>query len=290
MAPTAAETPPPTWSSDLYEVRPTSSPERGLGVFARRAIRRGTRVIAEAPLFAVPSAPEEVVAAVSAAVGQLEPADRAAYRACHAYRGPSEHEAAAAGRDLLVFRSNAYTVPGGRWAMFLRLARVNHSCKPNVANAWDAARAEKVLWAVRDIAAGEEVCVTYVRLLQERDQRRHRLAQYGFLCACEACLGDGVVGDAARVRAGELMEELDRASGRGAIGEDGGGDGHGGGDEALLGKAEELARILEDQGLGDYLARAYRHAADLSARMGRLAEAADWAAKEVEILGFVSDG
>ena len=208
--------PPAADPAGLWEVRP--SPGRGLGVFACRAIPRGTRVLEEPPLFAVtPPVPPDTAAAaarVTAAFAALPPAGRAAHLACHDGGAPARRP-----RALRVFRANAFTLPDGRWAMFERHARLNHSCLPNVANAWaaaagtDGAEGRKVAWALRDIAPGEELLVTYVRLLQTAPARAARLGQYGFRCVCAACAGpDAAAMSVRRAAMGDTLEELEAAS------------------------------------------------------------------------------
>ncbi|KAL1755473.1 hypothetical protein FB107DRAFT_274776 [Schizophyllum commune] len=54
------------------------------------------------------------------------------------------------------------------------------------------------LRAVRDVAAGEEITVTYMdKLLLPSAQRQEILAPYGFTCACETCI-DGEASDLRR--------------------------------------------------------------------------------------------
>ncbi len=133
---------------------------------SRSGIYRGARgVIAEAPLFAIePPALEKgqysyatVLARVDACVAGLRAEDREAFLQCHGYHRPDEP---ADGRHLYIFRSNAYTMPDGRWGMFLKMARLNHSCQPNVANDWTwrdgGGEGRKAAWALRDIDEGEE--------------------------------------------------------------------------------------------------------------------------------------
>jgi hypothetical protein len=274
-------------NNDLLELR--TSPGKGLGVFAKRRIARGTQVLVEEPLFSIdPPEPvngrrsmNEMAARINASFAVLSPAQQAAYLACQSYAAPDEP---AVGRHLYVFRNNAYTMPGGRWGMFLRMARINHSCRPNVANAWaepadGRGTGRKVAWALRDIEAGEEVLVTYVRLLQRASARQRRLAQYGFRCGCAACREPNGEEDARRERAGELMAELGAAGEQRPVNNG----------VQLLDKAQELVGLLEGEGLDDYLAVAYGHAARFAAAAGRLLEAKGWAGKALELHRFAGE-
>ena len=65
----------------------------------------------------------------------------------------------------------------------------NHSCCPNVErSASYADGGETQFVALRDIAADEELTITYCDLSDDVVQRRdHLLRDYFFLCACERC-------------------------------------------------------------------------------------------------------
>jgi hypothetical protein len=48
-------------------------------------------------------------------------------------------------------------------------------------------RLRAYLYAVRDIAAGEELCHSYIDHTQPLAERRNELADYGFICTCTEC-------------------------------------------------------------------------------------------------------
>ena len=73
-------------------------------------------------------------------------------------------------------------------ATFLKIDRCNHSCSPNAAHKWDVTRFASYLYALRDIRAGEEICITYTDITAPRQTRRAKLLKsYGFLCNCQGC-------------------------------------------------------------------------------------------------------
>lgn len=135
--------------------------------------------------------------------------------------------------------------------------------------------------AARDIEAGEEITVTYVNLLMTAAERQQRLAQYGFMCDCAACVGQGET-DSRRARMGVLLLTLnENPEGRGndgiaALGEN----------LQLLRWAEELVQMLEGEALVDYLPQAYGYAGKLSSVLGDDEAAMDWRRKEAEILSI----
>ncbi|CAE7475175.1 SET5 [Symbiodinium sp. CCMP2592] len=97
----------------------------------------------------------------------------------------------------------------GARGLYLQLARVNHSCRPNAIIAepkadFDAKRLpnglkpadplKKALIASRDIQPGEEITIGYLcddELLQPSHIRREMLdSSYGFNCACDRCIDE----------------------------------------------------------------------------------------------------
>lgn len=81
-----------------------------------------------------------------------------------------------------------------RGAVFRLICRLNHACAPNGFAAWSSALGRQTVHAVRDIAAGDEVCLQYIGGAGSggREQRRGRLrTQYHFECGCALCGLDG---------------------------------------------------------------------------------------------------
>ena len=84
-------------------------------------------------------------------------------------------------------------------ATFLKIDRCNHSCSPNAAHKWDVGRFASDLYALRDVRAGEEICITYTDITAPRQTRRAKLEKsYGFLCCCPGCLREVEESDRAR--------------------------------------------------------------------------------------------
>lgn len=92
-------------------------------------------------------------------------------------------------------------------AVFNTVARFNHSCVPNVHNSWNMETKTETLYAVRDIAKGQELCTTYLNpndLYRPSRDRRALLQRLKFTCGCEACRLEG----AQRQRSDETRQEL----------------------------------------------------------------------------------
>ncbi|KAI0132117.1 hypothetical protein BJ170DRAFT_577346, partial [Xylariales sp. AK1849] len=262
------------------------SPGKGLGVFATALIRAGTRIMVEEPLFSinppdfVPGRGYEVQAMVTdvdEAVTRLSREQQDEFLSCHEYRLPTE--ASSEHRNMFIFRSNAYTLTDGTVAMFPKIAKINHSCRPNAANVWSEASRLRIIWAARDIEQGEEVTVTYAPLLKSHDERQRRLAQYGFRCGCEACLAHTQT-DSGRVQMGKYLAELEERLSRNTSAF---------ANKKLLPKATALVGMLEEEHMMDYLPNAYHLAAEISFRLQNITAAKDWAGKALRLFEYADE-
>jgi uncharacterized protein len=138
----------------LYEVRPSSI--QGLGVFARRRIRRGTRIIEY--------------------LGERISADEAERR--------YGNERELTGHVLLFMVSKKVVIDGavnGNEAKY-----INHSCEPNCLAFIQGGRV--FIEALRTIYEDEELTYDY-QLVREGEQDPERDARYSCLCGVPRCRG-----------------------------------------------------------------------------------------------------
>ena len=272
--------------SPTHEIR--ASPGKGLGVFANRFIPQGSKIIIEEPLITV-AMPDmiqgygfriaDMMSDIASAFESLTATQQGDVLSLHDFRYPGEDEAGQEQNHLLtIFRSNAYNTGDDKIGLFPKTARINHSCRPNAGNWWSGSTQRRIIYAMRDIAEGEEIKVSYIPLLKSRGDRQARLKQYGFTCDCEACEEGSEAGDKMRVRIGDHLEELEgkvgRKSQKGEV------------SRKRVEKARRLVKMVEAEGLGDYVARAYHLLAIFCDHVGDLKEARQWAAKEQEALGW----
>ena len=83
----------------------------------------------------------------------------------------------------------------------------NHSCAPNVLMA-SGVTSRVAFVAGEPIAAGDELCISYVDLEQSRAERQELLLhKYGFVCSCARCTSEVMLEDSNR----------DRSLGKGCI-------------------------------------------------------------------------
>ena len=69
----------------------------------------------------------------------------------------------------------------------LQIARINHSCVPNVAVAWNTSLQMYTVHAIRDIKKGDEILYSYVYIPEPRRKRQERLKLLEIECNCWAC-------------------------------------------------------------------------------------------------------
>ena len=197
----------PPWTLRLME-------GRGYCAFAARRFEAGELILVERPTVWVrghhPFTAAQV-AEVERAVAALPAAERRAFDAMANVFAPAESGGSTAAG---IFMTNSFEMAGSMHgdccAMYLAIARLNHSCVPNAQQTHLPATGEEVLHASRAIDVGEEVCDCYIDLRQSRADRQRNLQElFRFTCACAACTmpPDPRADDAWRVRAGRFEDE-----------------------------------------------------------------------------------
>ncbi|CAE8646434.1 unnamed protein product, partial [Polarella glacialis] len=71
---------------------------------------------------------------------------------------------------------------------FSSVARMNHSCAPNMKIEFPSNSACLTATSILNVAAGEELCISYIDQEADVQTRRRRLLEYGFTCSCSRCL------------------------------------------------------------------------------------------------------
>ncbi|KAG2183509.1 hypothetical protein INT43_006515 [Umbelopsis isabellina] len=95
--------------------------------------------------------------------------------------------------DLICrFTVNTMSILGSDYAsigvgLYTNVCRLNHSCWPNCVLAFEGKTA--TLRTIRDIAPSEEMCISYIDVMDPYPMRQERLySQYYFKCQCELCI------------------------------------------------------------------------------------------------------
>ncbi|KAJ0392502.1 hypothetical protein P43SY_006563 [Pythium insidiosum] len=71
-------------------------------------------------------------------------------------------------------------------ALFTGICTMNHSCDPNCTVIYMKDGKAQV-YAVQDIKAGEELCISYIDVDQDLEDRQLCLREYQFECHCARC-------------------------------------------------------------------------------------------------------
>jgi ketosteroid isomerase-like protein len=276
-----------TGPPQVWETRP--SPGKGMGVFATRMLEPGDIILQEAPVIRIQ--PPQFRDGVAYPLGDIELLLQRAFEelsdgAKADVMSLSSHQTTTEQLDdiVAIFRSNAYIIGAnhGELGLFPKGARINHSCRPNTSQVWHERTGKRVVRAIRRIEEGEEMFATYIPLLHTHDARQRRLKQYGFTCTCAACAQEQAEQEASDKRRRDIRKafaefepQLTLSIPESAIGR-----------KRANKNAQasvELVDLVEEEGLADYYAQAYRVAAISHARVEKWESATLWAHKSYQL-------
>jgi len=155
-------------------------------MLAAKKLMKGTRILAESPLFRVPrrgtskKLMHDNNARKIAALGEKQ------RQAFFSLQNSFEDEGPEVGRiqtNALPLGSNATT--GG---IFLDASRINHSCNANSQNTWNENLQKLTIHASRDIPEGDDITITYFASRRNRSARQDELwTKFRFNCSCSLC-------------------------------------------------------------------------------------------------------
>jgi len=214
-----------TKETNLFDLRPL--PGKGVGLFARQHIKRGTRLIAET---AIATCPLDSTDGLYAQIEALSTERRNAYislalnidhldqRIIHDMMAKirqsstdayAQHVARNDAVARQIYITNC-TVTGQEGAhatsVFLTHSRMNHSCQPNACCHVNTQLDKLTVHATHDIAANEELCYGYIELLRLPEERAQALSRWGIVCDCAACVGPNAAESKLRRSRGAKIE------------------------------------------------------------------------------------
>ncbi|KAK7033235.1 SET domain-containing protein [Favolaschia claudopus] len=172
-----------------------SSGSKGLGMFASRAITRGELIMRERPIYvAHPSLsilPDQKHSFFISALAGLSPASRNALMLLR--NAQPETPDVGMVRGILLTNAlaakithlpNAPLFP----SVFPTICRANHDCTPNAHYVFCAETFCGQLFALHNMAQGEEITIGYTELAATKATRRESLeTKYHFVCECSTC-------------------------------------------------------------------------------------------------------
>lgn len=263
--------------SGAWYTQPISN--KGIGMFAKRPLRRGDVIVATTPVLVAYSenllSPAERERYLQVAIHQLPASTREAYLNLTTVHGNPEILM----QDIAAANTFAIQLHGQKHlAAFPEPSRINHDCAPNAQFHIDTATLTHYVRAVRPIPPDEEISIAYTNPLDTYAQRQRYLRQsFGFECTCRRCRRGGS-GDDALDELNALQASLGDWTAE---------------SKASVAQAERLIKLYQDQGLDGYLDPAYCHAALMYSSVGSVKGArkyVDLAVDAIELrLGSYAD-
>ncbi|KAG6095256.1 hypothetical protein E4U30_002608 [Claviceps sp. LM220 group G6] len=173
-------------SDSMYALQ--DIPGKAKGLVATRHIPRGTRILCEQALFTIPNVMdlEKRYGLICQQVASLSNEQRQAFLSMHNIHPFKDTDE----RYVGIFETNSLPAGGtpADRAIFLGACRSNHDCKNNAIYDWNTNIERNTVHAVRDINAGEEITISYVLILKNRESRQRTLKNvYHFTCRCSLC-------------------------------------------------------------------------------------------------------
>lgn len=266
-------------SEEGLEVR--SLPRKGKGLITARSVAKGQAILLDSPkIIASAQFPSHVTHAqgrslFETVLDQLLPSDRTLVMSLDISLGGTDIEN--------VMKTNAFAcqlndgdVGDGYMCLFPSVARINHACQPNAHARFVPRTLLMEIKAIRDIAAGEEISISYGQIhLQRAERQQLYRGGWNFTCTCSLCTASPYEirkSDQRRARFMQLRRGLESltASTYNA--------------QQIVAWEKEVIDISEKEGLEILLAGDYERLAYIYAGHGMKAAAKDWAAKAKESL------
>jgi hypothetical protein len=160
---------------------------KGIGLVASRDIRIGEEVIRESPLLVLRNGFSSEMA--TAAALSLSDSDQTLYNELSDCYSMESSPKTAMG----IFMTNALPLgsQGNMGGVFPRIARINHSCRPNMNYHYNSKTGAGSVHALRPILQGEELTQSYIPPCQPTaDRQAFLFSSFNFKCTCSCCVAD----------------------------------------------------------------------------------------------------
>ena len=151
----------------------------GIGIFAKRRIRRGELILVEAPLLTISNDDKSKPEFPEKYIDKLDENEKEVFYSLHTVGVKQSN----------IFEVNEFDLRKLGTGLFMKMSRINHSCRPNSHYAWDPHRRLLTLYAQEDVEQDQEITVTYMDLRADWQARQAHLKNYFlFECKCELCV------------------------------------------------------------------------------------------------------
>ena len=231
-------------TSDMFEI--FDAPLSGKGLRATVAYKCGDEIMRESAAMRIPNS--QPASSQEAAEQLHKYAIQRAYNSMHETTQLSFMDLSSCNEDGIedviktpagVYDTNSFRLgndPLG--GVFLTIARINHSCLPNVSHFWRPNLQQTLVFATRDIDIGEELCTMYgpSECMDTESRREYLSDRFSFQCMCEMCLeGNTNGGDERMIKIKTLHDDIAFQSSTGI---------------AALESVEKCLDLMKEQGIG----------------------------------------
>lgn len=278
----------PHYSPDsIVEVR--DIPGKGKGLVAKRRIKKGRIIMLDSPALVVSSklpllaSSSEGLQLLSTAVEALPKADRDRVYALDKSMG-------GAGVDDIL-KTNSFAcqyhdggVGEGYMCLFPSVSRINHACRPNAYARFAPRTLLMEIKALRDIAPGEEISISYGTINKLHAERQKLYKEgWSFTCTCDMCTADSYAiagSDQRRTRFSQLREKLNAVTAETYDA------------QQIIAWEKEVIELSDKEGYEVLIAEEFERMAYVYQGLGKLKEARSWAqkAKDNVLAWIATDG
>ncbi|KAL2070227.1 hypothetical protein VTL71DRAFT_13253 [Oculimacula yallundae] len=162
-------------------------PGKGQGLIATKQISKGTRILSEKPMIVLPENKlnmRELQTSISQQVATLDRDQKRAFLSMHNLYPYSN----SAEQYIGIYHTNSLPADDGFGGIFMYACRINHACNNNAQKSWNGKIKRHTVHALREIASGEEITITYVSPLKSLKVRQEILQErFQFTCMCHLC-------------------------------------------------------------------------------------------------------
>ena len=232
--------------SDSFVIYQTE--DAGMSIRATKAYKCGDLIMRESAAMRIPNsqaASSKEAAdvmhqeACQRAFNSLHPSTKSAFLKLSSCRENDEDKTPHGIYDTNAYRLGDHNLGG----LFLTLARMNHSCLPNVNHYWREDLQQTLIFACRSIDVGDEMCTIYgpSDFMDTKSRREYLNERFAFICQCRMCTEGNASGGDDRIEKIRTLQE-DIALSSSTTGKDANGK--------ALSSIKSCLQLMDDQGLG----------------------------------------
>ncbi|KAF2248851.1 SET domain-containing protein [Trematosphaeria pertusa] len=264
----------PSDLSDQLEVR--DIPGKGKGLIAGSSVKRGQIIMLDSPRiiasaqFPARMTRSEGLQLFNFALNWLPDEDRNLVLSLDKSLGGTDIEN--------IMKTNSFAcqiddggVGDGYMCLFPSVSRINHACRPNAHARFIPRTLLMEIKALRDIAPGEEISISYGSVdLKHADRQKLYKEGWGFKCTCDVCTADAYTIAGSDQRRGRFSQLRERLNSLTAETYDA---------QQIVAWEKEVLELSEKEGLDVLVAEDLERMAYVYAGLGLVEEAKSWARK-----------